>query len=231
MAAIIKGNARQAGSAERVSEGADVFLRMMRDGSLVASNWKQAAIFQGLGFMVNVGAFSTPITGGGNGTIIDQDQPEFVVSVPNGTSIMPIRIEVSCLSPVLNLDSDEMEILIAVDQDTTGVTGATDTDETIYNMNTLCGRASACTATSATSGGISTEPVLDLELMHKIKVGDVAGSSTAQLWGELYGLYEPDAPPIINGPANLIGYFGGTVAVTGFAVVQWIEFPESYATI
>lgn len=231
MSLLIKGIARNSSSAQSVSEGAEVFLRMLRDGSLVSSNWIQAAIFKGLGHIVNVGAFSTPITGGGNGTIIDQDQPEFVVSVPSGTSIMPIRIEVTCQVPLIAADSNEAEILVAVDQDTTGVTGATDTDETIYNLNTLISVASSCTATSYTSVNLTTAPVLDIELMHKVLVGDVQGTAANANWGELYGLYEPLAVPILNGPCNLIGYWGGTVAVTGFASIQWVEFPTSFATV
>jgi hypothetical protein len=228
--AKINAVARQASSVQRVSEGAEVFLRMLRDGSLVGASWKQAAIFQGLGFMVNVGAFSTPITGGGNGTVLDLDQPEFVVGVPSGTSIMPIRVEVTCQIPLLAADSNESEILLAVDQDANYANDGTVTTETIYNMNTLKSVASACKAISFASADI-TDPTLDIELMHVVKLGDVQGTTANGMWTQLYGLYEPEAPPIINGPAMLVGYFGGTVATTGFAAVQWIEFPSTFSSI
>ena len=39
-------------------------------------NWKQDAVQGGLGYHMDIGAFSTGVTGGGNGTTIDQDQPE-----------------------------------------------------------------------------------------------------------------------------------------------------------
>jgi len=230
MAAIIKGLARNAGSVERVSEGAEVFLRMLRDGTLVSANWKQAAIFQGLGFMVNVGALSTPIAGGGNGTVVDLDQPEFVVSVPSGVSIMPIRVEITCQLPLIATDSDESELLLAVDQDSAWAADGTSTAETIYNMNTLKGTASRCSAISLVSADL-TDPVLDLELMHRVALGDVQGTAANANWGQLFGLYEPVAVPVINGPAMLIGYWGGTVATTGFACAQWIEFPTTFSTI
>ena len=231
MSATIKGTAMQSTSVQSVSEGAPVFLRIMRDGSLVSANWKMAGILQGLGYMVNVGAFSTPITGGGNGTILDQDQPEFVISVPTGTSIIPLRAEVVCAVPILTADSEESEILLAVDQDAANTSGGGGgTSETIYNMNTLKGSGSACTVVSAITADITTAPTLDLELMHKLLLGDF-GDATGISHPELYGLYQPEAGPILNGPCMLIGYWGGTVAVTGFAVVQWLEFRTSFVAI
>lgn len=230
MSATIKGKARQS-RPEAVSEAAEVFLRMLRDGSLVSASWKQAAIFQGLGFMVNVGAFSTPITGGGNGTVLDQDQPEFVVSVPTGTSIMPFYTEICCAVPILSADSEESEILLAVDQDAANTSGGGGgTTETVYNLNTLKGGGTACSVTSAITANITTAPTLDLELMHKLKNGDL-GTDVGKDAPELYGLYAPEAVEVLNGPCMLIGYWGGTVAVTGFAVVKWIEFPTSFSTI
>jgi len=231
MSAIIKGNARQATSVQRVAEGAEVFQRFLRDGSLVGADWKQAAIFQGLGYVINVGAFSTPIVGGGNGTVLDQDQPEFVISVPSGTSIMPIRVEVCCLTPLITADADEAEILVAVDQDTAATTGGQGTAETIYNLNTLKGAGSACTVTSAFTANITAAPALDIELMHKQITADVNGTAANAYFQELRGLYEPIAVPILNGPCALMGYWGGTSAVSGFAVVQWVEFPTSFSTI
>lgn len=231
MSATIKGIGRQSSSVQGVSEGAEVFLRMMRDGSLVSANWKQAAVLQGLCYMVNVGAFSTPITGGGNGAAIDLDQPEFVVSIPTGTSILPLRVEVCCAVPILTADSEEAEIVVAVDQDVANTSGGGGgTTEVVYNMNTLKGASSACAVTSAITADITTAPVLDLELMHKLLLGDF-GDATGISHPELYGLYEPAASPVLNGPCMLIGYWGGTVAVTGFAVVQWMEFRTSFSTI
>jgi len=231
MSAIIKANARQSTSVESVSEGADVFLRMLRDGSLVNANWKQAGIFKGLGRMVNVGAFSTPIVGGGAGTIIDQDEPELVIAVPSGTSIMPIRIEVTCTVPLISADANESEILIGVDTATYAVTGSAGTTEVAYNLNGGT-TGSLCNCLSAVTTAITAVPVITMELMHKLLTAAVKGSSAGNdVWGELYGLYEPESAPIIKGNAQLLVYFGGTVATSGFISAQWLEFPSSFAAV
>ena len=224
---ILKAKAQQTSSVARVSEGDDVYLRTMRDGALFTADWKNAAIMEGRGFMVNVGAFSTPIAGGGSANVVDQDRPSLIVSVPNGTSILPLRIEVALLDVPGAADDDEVDILIAVDQDAAwDATGAC-TTEVIYNMNTLHSRASSCASRSAFSTTMTTDPVLDLELAHFQKIFE-SHSATGVVWTDSRMLYEPKAPPIINGPAMLLVYYGGTNKPSGFVCAQWLEFPESY---
>lgn len=201
------------------------------DGALNTMEWRQARIWEGRGFHVSIGAFSTPITGGGAGTVFDQDQPEGVISVPTGTAILPIRIHVACQVPLLATDADEAEILIAVDRlAASNASGSTGTAETVYNMRTdLAASGSNVTATSANTSNI-TNPTLDLELAHEVITGDVQGTAATALWTPLKLLYEPVAPPLIVGPAALYIYWGGTVATTGFAAVQWIEVPTPPTT-
>lgn len=227
--AIIKAKARQDTSVARESEGNDVNLRGTRDGALFVADWKMAAIMEGRGFMVNVGAFSSPAVGGGvGGTALDTDGAELYVSIPTGTSILPLRVAVNMGLPVGAADEDEIDILLAVDQDTAHTTG-TYTTETIYNMNTLHSRSSSCTAKSEATGTM-TSPVLDLELAHVTKVFELfstAGSAGSH-WTQSDLLYEPAAPPIINGPATLFVFWGGTKAASAFCDCQWLEFPTSY---
>ena len=116
--AIIKAKARQDAAVSRVSEGNDVFLRAMRDGSLIKADWKQALIMEGRGFTINVGSLSSPAVGGGSGaTIIENNGPECAIGFPSGTSIMPIYVDISMLVTAGTLDDDEIDILLAVDQD------------------------------------------------------------------------------------------------------------------
>ncbi len=225
--AILKAKAQQNTGVSRVSEGGEPFIRATRDGSLFIADWKLAAIMEGRGFQINVGALSTPVTGGGaGGTAVDLDTPEFVISVPKGTSIIPIRTEVTVGLPVGAADDNEVDILLAVDQDAAWDATGTAVTEVIYNMNTLNNRASNCTARSAFSATMTTDPVEDIELAHYTKVFE-SFSATGAHWTESILLYEPEAPPIINGPAMYIGHWGGTAAAHGFATVQWIEFPST----
>jgi len=230
MAVNIKAKGRQSTTISRETEGSDVFLRALRDGSLVGVGWKQAAVIAGYGYMVNVGALTTGIVGGGAGTVLAIAEPEMCLSIPNGTSIMPLRIAVQVQSGA-PAAAQECEILIAVDQDTdlgaVSVANSDKTTEVIYNMNTLCGSSSGCACYSAFTSSISTDPVLDIELARKVIEFDFsAGSAGMALEVDL--LYEPEAPPIINGPAMLLIYWGGDAAtVGGFAEVQWVERSES----
>lgn len=191
-------------------------------------DWKMDAIRDGRGFHVDVGALSTPITGGGNGDVVDQDQPEAVISVPNGTCIIPIRLAVVCQTPLIASDSDESEIVVAVDI-AAAAAGGTKTSETALKMNVGHSRTSECTCTSAYTANM-TNPTLGMELAHAVKVGDVQGTAANALWGDLSLLYEPKSPPILNGPCALYVYWGGTVATTGFAQIEWLEYPENYLT-
>ncbi len=231
MALNLKAKAYQSTSISRVGDGNDTYVRAIKDGSLVFADWKQAAIMAGHGFMVNMGTLSTPIAGaGGTGTVIDIDRPDLVVSVPNGTCLLPLRAEVTGKVPLLATDADESEILITVDQDKAWDATGTSTALTVYNMNTLVSLSSACTARK-TFSATTTDPVHDIDLSHVQITGDVQGTAATALWTPLYMLYEPKNPPIINGPAMVIFYWGGTVATSAFVSFQWLELPESAFTL
>ena len=213
-----------------VADGSWVNIRALNDGSAVTASFAQASILAGYGFHVTIGAFSTPITGGGDGTILDQDQPEGIISVPSGAAILPIRIHVQAQTPLLATDSDESEILIALDRTAAYDASGTVTTETIFNMRTDNPVASVVTARSAATANI-TNPTLGIELARSVIVGDVQGTAANALWTKNELLYEPKYPPVIVGPAAIYIYWGGTVATTGFAEVQWLELPSSKAQI
>ena len=200
----------------------------LRDGSGVTAEQLAAFVMAGYGFHVSIGAFSTPITGGGAGTVIDLDQPEGCISVPDGTAIIPIRMHVQCHVPLLATDADECEILIAVDRLAAAVDDGTKTAETIFNMRTDQPYNSNCTATSAYTADV-TDPTLGIELARKVITGDVQ-TAVGTTWGELDLLYEPRFPPVIVGPAAVWVYWGGTVAVPGFAQLQWVELQSTVKT-
>jgi hypothetical protein len=191
-------------------------------------DWKMDAVRAGKGFHMDVGEFSSPVTGGGAGTILDQDKPEGIVSCPSGTVIIPIRIHVVCQVPLIAADSNETEILIAVDKAAAVAGSGTATAETPINMHTGSSNTSGCTCKSATTVAY-TSPTLGMELGHAVRVADIilAGTATNALWSELSLLYEPITPPILVGPCAIYIYWGGTVATTGFAQVEWIELASA----
>lgn len=206
---------------------------MTRRGELFIADWIQAAILEGYGFIANVGSLSTPIVGGGDGTIIDQNQPEFGMIIPDGKTIIPIRLAIQMTTPMLATDADEAEAVAIVD--TTAATVAAALDGTWANTITpknmriaLANRKSSeCTVKSVCSGD-TTNPTISIELAHAIIVGDVNGTpGFAAFWTKNELLYEPKHPPMIVGPASLFAYWGGTVAVNGFMQFFWLELPST----
>jgi hypothetical protein len=229
MSADIRFQAAQDANVQTSADGFPVVARSTRDGSLSVTDWLNLKNLEGKVFQVDVGAFSTPITGGGAGTVLDQDQPEALIAVPAGTSIMLNRVAVQCQTPLLATDADEAEILIGVDKDVAATDG-TSTVETPMSLRTDAPNASVCTCKSAYTGDITAAPTLDIELARKVITGDMNGTPANALWGLLDLVYEPKVAPIIVGPASVMVYFGGTVATKGFAQIQWAEFTSSTVT-
>ena len=126
-------------------------------------------------------------------------------------------------------DDDELDIILAVDQDKENGSsaGSAGTVPAIYNLNTLHNRTSSCWANQQYTATM-TDPVLDLELAHVTKIMEYHSSTGYGVeWRGVSMLYEPETLIVINGPAMLIGYFGGTLPQLGFATVQWLEIPTS----
>lgn len=195
-----------------------------------------ALIASGHGYHVSIGAFSTPITGGGAGTVLDLDQPEGVLSVGSGMALIPVSVRVQCQVPQLAADDDECEILVAVDRANGWKGDGTFTAETVFNQRTDLGgtphgvvaAASAFTADMLAVG--DADPVLDLELARRVIRGD-SQTAAGVWWGDLDLVYEPKHPPIIVAGATgaaLYVYWGGTVALPGFAQLDVVAFPSGW---
>lgn len=199
----------------------------LTSGAVPAVDELYQLVAAGYGFHVTVGAFSTPIVGGGgDGTIIDADRPELSISVPSGSAIMPIRISVQLELPA-DADGKVEEILIAADRTAASTSSAsTGTAETIFNTRTDNARSSACTVISAGTVNMATAPTLGLELARKQMVVNVLTAGITQGIFDL--VYEPKIPPILIGPCALYVYFGGDTTVpSGFIQAQWVEMPAA----
>jgi hypothetical protein len=208
---------------------------MNRRGEQFVMDWKQAAILEGYGFIANVGAFSTPVVGGGNGTVADLDQPEFGMLIPSGTTVVPLRTAIQLTAPLLATDADECEAFAYVDTTAATVAAALDgtwtTTITPKNMKialtnvhaSLCTVKSACTADT-------TDPTESIDLFHSQITGDVQGTPANALWTRHNVLYEPKENPYIVGPACLFVHWGGTVATSGFMQFFWLELPSTHVS-
>ncbi len=197
-------------------------------GSALAADWRQALIARGFGWLIDVGALTTPIVGGGNGTVVDLEQPELAINVPSGYAMIPLRIAVECELGLQTTDSHESEILIGVDR-TQVQTAGTSTAEVPMNLRTDITAAAPFTCFSAyTADGVAA-PVIR-ELARKQGLTDAQGVA-ATLNVYIFDLvYEPLQPPIIIGPAHIAVYFAGAIAVSGFIQASVLAIPSTLVT-
>lgn len=203
-------------------------LRTLPGGGLVVGDWLAALVLRGFGWHFDVGAFSTPIVGGGNGTVLDLDQPEFGVSVPTGYTLIPLRVDIAVAPGVQTTDAHETEILLAVDRAAKWAGDGTVVAETPTNLRTDLVGACPLTVFSAATVDI-TDPTLGIELAHALRTENF-GDATGMELQELSLLYEPQRPPFLVGPCALYGYWGGDIAASGFANVDFLAIPSALLT-
>lgn len=201
-----------------------------RGGELYSYDWRQRRVAEGKGFIVNVGAFSTPITGGGAGTILDLDQPELVINVESGKVLVPLRFHIQTQAPLLAADADESEILIAVDRTAKWAGDGTFTAETALNMRTDNPRSFNGSVGSAFTADMlmttAADAVLGIELARSVITAD-SQTAAGVMWTKNELVYEPLVSPFIVGPAAVLVYWGGTVATPGFAQVSFLELDST----
>lgn len=182
-------------------------------------------IADGYGRSFTIGAFSTPV---GGGTILDLDQPHFVVGVPANMVLRPIYVDSVLHAGISTGDADETEILVAADSLGEWRGDGTFTVETPSNMNSKYDKGglqagsafSADMTTSPRNGAAAADPVLDMELAHLVETADQAGTAANVAYRIRKLTYQPNYPVWLEGPASLLVYVGGTIAVTALTVVQ-----------
>lgn len=210
-------------------DGTEPYNRQVLSG-LVGIDWVQTLIARGYGWGIEVGNFDTGITGGGAGTVIDLDQPEFGVSVPSGYTLVPFDVKIVARPGLQTTDSHVTDILLAVDRTAAWAGDGTVTTETPVNLrtNTVGGCPASCF--SAATGDI-TDPVLGaISLDRRTLLTDVQGTAATVNLMELKLDYTPRRPPFLVGPCAMYGYFGGSIAVVGFAQVNFLVIPSTLIT-
>lgn len=197
-------------------------------GSILGIDWKQALIARGFGWHIQVGALTTPITGGGAGTVLDLEQPELAINVPSGYAMIPLRIAVEAQIGLQTTDAHENEIIIGFDR-TQQQTAGTSTAETPANLRSDITASAPFTSYSAyTADGVAT-PVIT-ELARKQAVTDLQGVAATLNVYQFDLVYEPLCPPIIIGPAHIAVYWGGDIALPGFAQASVLCVPSALFT-
>ena len=196
-------------------------------GAALSADWRQAFIARGYGWHIQVGALTTPIVGGGNGTVQDLEQPELAINCPTGYCMVPLRINVQTQVGLQTTDAHESEIVIAVDR-TQVQTAGTSTAEAPMNMRTDITTVCPFTAYSAyTADGVAS-PILT-ELIRKQAVTDVQTAVGVNVY-QFDLVYEPINPLFIIGPGNISVHFAGDIATPGFIQASVLMFPSALLT-
>lgn len=198
--------------------------------SMLSADWVQGFIARGYGWHFEVGNFDTGITGGGNGTVIDLDQPEFGVSVPSGYTLVPFDVKIAARPGIQTTDSHVTDLLLAVDRTAAWAGDGTVTAETPVNLKTNTTTGCPASAFSAATADI-TDPVLGTVCLDRETImTDVQGTAATVNLMSAKLSYQPQRPPFLVGPCAMYGYFGGSIAVVGFASVSFLVIPSSLIT-
>ena len=201
------------------------------DGSMITADWLSAMVMRGLGWIVQVGDLTTPVAGGGGTDVILAQQPELIIDIPKGWTLMPLRISVDAETPLIAADDNESEILMTVDRtQVNDVLSGTEVQEFPSNMRTDIVAGCPFLVASAVTANITAAPTRSFDLAHRTTVADVNGTAANTLWGDLWVLYEPDSPPFVVGPASLQVHWGGTVATSAYCQMAFLAIRSSLVT-
>jgi len=226
--ALVKGYAAQ-GSAVIAADGTYTAIRSTRAGQLFTADWKSELILAGLAYGVTVGGISAGaaealITGGGNGTVIDTNQPELQIGTPAGHYHVPLGFMFSGRAD-LDADAETAEVLLFADTTQQGARPIAASSTIKTPMNLLSGGESSVSyATSAVTTDI-TNPVCSHILSFRtfMLAAPAAGSVASDLTVD----WEPGFPIILKGPCAVYACWGGTAAVTAACAYYWAEVPAA----
>ena len=201
-------------------------------GEIFTADWKQRLLRAGFLYRLTVGTITVDVnvarvTGGGDGTFIELEQPEIGIGVPAGYFLIPVEIKIGC-QVHLNSDNDDASIIATTDrtQNIPSLSGITHVAEVPVNM--LDGQRSfPGTAISAVETDLTTpvvSEILDYETIKGSAAGTVASLSAIHLKMN----YQPLVPSVVAGPCAIYAYWGGQAGVGAIATVVFGCVPSSY---
>lgn len=228
--ALGHGEPRQGNVSTGPDGGGFIGNRSDRTGAQFTVGWKEALVMEGRVFQITVGTVAAGIVGGGAGTVIDLDQPEFGVSIAANMTLIPLEIYIAA-DTALDADDEVAQIQVVADESAAYAGDGTVTDEVALNNIRGDGVSSVATAFSAATADI-TDPVISRIIAAKswsVMAMEVTETGAAAIGMNLH--YVADIPIFLRGPAAFYGYWGATGAATGVASVVWAEIPSSRINI
>lgn len=185
-----------------------------RDGVLYTADWELSKAMEGKVFQAQVGTLTTPTT---FRIGIDLDQPELVIDVPEGTTIIPVSIDVY----LEDAGGTDTEVVAAANPALCGA--GTSTLGTILAKRINGSFASACKMYYTYSADC-TDPASYDEFWR----GGNAFVQAAAVQNRFAWNRAVSPPPVIVGPASLVLWIDGTTtAPAGYVKVCWVEDSSS----
>jgi len=201
-------------------------VKALKDGTLSVMDFIAVMSLEGRVFSAAGGSGTSPITFGA-GTI-DTTEPDLMIKVPSGTSIIPVEIN---LTMEAYGTTAIFEFMASIGQGSTTALG-TDTDVTIYNCNLGNSVASACSAGAASNNDATymTDNVVEFWRGCEGKAVTVATADDDSTWQPVnfsWKLTDAGYLPICNGEGGLT-VFAASQAGTGFIQCRFIEIPTNW---
>lgn len=221
---LVQVKGRQTSSVAVESEGALVYVRAMRDGSIINVPWIMAKAIEGkvhaaqTGIMTGEETFATGITAA---------KPDLWVGVPEGTTIIPVYIGIN----FEDTGTAEALDVFACASNIYNV-ATTGTAITIANMRTdkaLGGSQCKCLAVST---GTDPESGNYVEFwrpyagLSKDNFACSKGWDNEKIGGSFWMIGDAVVPPVIVGEGSL-NIYAGASAGKGFITTMWVEEPSA----
>lgn len=204
------------------AEGNGGQVRLNRRGEFVVADFITQAALDGRLFCASAGSISTPITWTAT-AVSDQTKAAVMVSVPVGTTIIPVSIQL--YMEAFGTDA-QFECAAAIGS---GGVSAGGTATTVTNMRSDAPNTSNCTVTSDLTGGTAlTTNISEFwrsGLQFAItKTASSATASAADPYRFVWSCTDGLCVPVVVGLGQLV-VTQGSQAGTGFCKVIWVELP------
>lgn len=219
--AVIKGDASQSTSVERKSEGTEVSLRMLRDGTIGVVDFIAMCSLEGRVFTATSGEGSSPATFGSTG--LNTAEYDMHVAVPSSVVIIPISLGI-------HFEAYGTAYLTecAMQSGSGSITGTATAAVTPYSSNVSSGLTSACTIGEACASGTA----LTTNIKEIWRASDQLTITTATV-GQIrvpynYRWNAMDSGILdVVGPSQQLVIWAATQVGTGFINLKYIELPVS----
>ncbi len=198
----------------RTSKGGNVRVTGTTDGAIYTVDYVLNMAMEGRLVGVSLGTITTPITF----KAYDADQPELVIDVPSGTTIIPVHIDVY-LEDSAGTDNE----IIAITA-TNNVGAGTSTAITPLSTRTSRPATTGCSVYSAYAGN-GTAPAGTQEFW---RAGNAFADANTQPPRLFSWDVRHDVPVVITGTGALVMYISATTTqAAGFIKASWIELAST----